>query len=120
MACQSVTNGYKCGKGVITFTSPTVPTNPLTSHVWTVDGIEESTASQFNKTYAVPGTHTVSHTGANACGAGCSSNLILEIVDVVDPEPTPTASAPKGVSPLAIAAVVTLGVLGIVMLKKKK
>ena len=119
MACQAVANGYKCAKGELTISAPVDRTNPLTLHVWTVDGIEESTAAQFNKTYAVAGTHTVVLSGSNACSGTCSKSISLEIVDVLPP-PTSEASTPKGISPLAIIAVVTLGLLGIVMVKKKK
>jgi len=117
MACQAVTNGYRCEKNKeITISSPIDPSNPLVSHVWTIDGIEESTDAQFNKTYASPGTHTVVLTGSNACSSDCSKTVQLEIA-----EPPPTgAAAPKGISPLAVVAVVALGFLGIVMMKKKK
>ena len=120
MACQAVTNGFKCEKGkIITLTSPNDPSNPLTSHNWKIDGVQESTAAQFQKTYTVPGTHTVVHSGSNACAGTCSKSTQLDIVDVITP-PATTAAAPSGVSPLiAVGVVVVLGFLGIVMFKKK-
>lgn len=120
MACQAVTNGFKCSKGTITLTSPNDPTNPLVSHNWTIDGAQESTAVSFQKTYAVPGFHTVVHSGSNACAGTCSKSVQLEIMDDTTPPVTTSAVAPKGVSPLAIIAVVALGFLSIVMLRKKK
>ncbi len=119
MACQAVVNGYKCEKDKsITISSPYDFTNPLTSHVWTIDGVQESTAASFPKTYAAAGSHTVVHTGSNACAGTCLQSTNLEIVDVLPPPPAP-AAPPGGASPLfVIAAVVVLGFLGIVMLKK--
>lgn len=120
MACQAVTTGFKCSKGTITLTSPNDPTNPLVSHNWTIDGTQESTAVSFQKTYAAPGFHTVVHSGANACAGTCSQSTQLEITDVITPPPpSGAAAAPAGVSPLVVAAVVALGFLGIVMMKKK-
>lgn len=119
MTCQAVANGFKCEKGTITLTSPNDPSNPLITHNWTIDGTQESTLAQFQKTYAAPGSHTVVHSGANACAGTCSQSAQLEIVDVITPPPSGAEKAP-GASPLIIVvAVVALGFLGIVMMKKK-
>jgi len=121
MTCQPVVGGYKCEKDkIITISSPLDPSNPLTEHIWTIDGTQESTAASFQKTYAAPGYHTVVHSGKNVCLAECSQSAQLEITDVITPPPpSAAAAAPKGVSPLVVAAVVALGFLGIVMMKKK-
>jgi len=119
MACQAVVNGFRCEKGKITFISPNVPSNPLVTHNWTIDGVQESTAEQFEKIYAAPGSHTVVHSGSNACAGTCSQSAQLEITDVITPPPGAGAAGAAGVSPLVVIAVVVLGFLGIVMLKKK-
>ncbi len=120
MTCQQVASGYKCDKNqLITFSSPYDVKNPLVTHTWTIDGVQESTASRFQKTYAAPGFHTVVHSGTNACAGTCSQSVQLEIVDVITPPPSGVTAAPVGVSPLVVAAVVVLGILGIVMMKKK-
>ncbi len=117
MACQAVTNGFKCGKGTVTIGA----TDPnITIHSWMVDGNNEGTAAQFQKTYNTAGIHSIIHGGINSCGGVCAQTTQLEIVDVSPPPPAQASSAPKGVSPLVVGAVVVaLGILGIVMLKKK-
>jgi len=119
MTCQQTETGFKCEKSkVVTISSPTDPTNPLVTHNWTVDGSQASTLPQFVQTFPNAGAHTVVHTGQNDCGSSCSQVAQLEIVDVITP-PTPATAAPKGVSPLVVVAVIALGFLGIVMMKKK-
>jgi len=119
MACQSTISGYKCEKDkVITISSPLVPSNPLTEHIWTIDGVSESTAASFQKTYAAPGFHTVVHSGKNACLGECAPQSVqLEIADVITP-PTTTTAAPPSAAPMIIGAVIALAFLGIVMMKK--
>ncbi len=115
MACQAVTNGFKCGKGTVTIGA----TDPsIVQHAWLVDGLPESTLAQFQKTYNTAGTHSIIHAGTNSCGGVCSQSTQLEIVDVSPPpqQSTPSGGAPIG---LMVAVVAVLG-LGIVMLKKKK
>lgn len=120
MTCQETQTGFNCEKGKeITISSPNDPTNPLTVHNWTVDGSQISTQPKFTQTFPNTGSHQIVHTGQNACGSSCSQATQLEVVDVVTP-PTPATAAPAGVSPLVIAAVVALGFLGIVMMKKTK
>ncbi len=114
MACQSVTNGFKCGKGTVTIAATD---NTITTHSWIVDGGEPITTAQFEKTYNTAGMHNIIHGGINSCGGVCSQAIQLEIVDV--PLQPQQSSAPKGINPLVIAGVVVLGFLGIVMLKKK-
>ncbi len=116
MSCQAVTNGFKCGKGTVTF-SAVDPS--IVQHAWVIDGNPYSTA-QVQKTYNEPGMHSIVFGGTNSCGGVCAQTNQLEIVDVSPPPPQGATSAPKGVSPLVIGAVLTLGILGIVMLKKKK
>jgi len=115
MSCQAVTNGFKCGKGTVTL-SAVDPS--IVQHAWVIDGNPYITA-QVQKTYNEPGMHSIVYGGTNSCGGVCAKTTQLEIVDV-SPPPTPSGAAPKGVSPLVIGAVVALGFLGIVMLKKKK
>ena len=118
MACQSTISGYKCEKDkVITISSPLVPSNPLTEHIWTINGVSESTAASFQKTYAAPGFHTVVHSGKNACLGECSQSVQLEIADVIIP-PTTTTAAPPSAAPMIIGAVIALAFLGIIMMKK--
>jgi len=120
MTCQPTISGYKCEKDkIITISSPPDASNPLTSHLWKIDGVQESTAASFQKTYAVPGFHTVVHSGSNACAGTCSQSAQLEIADVITPPPPSAAPPPKGVSPLVVGAVIVLGILGIAMVKKK-
>lgn len=114
MSCQPTVTGYKCEKGKeLTISSPLDASNPLTSHVWTVDGIEESTSSSFKKTYPGIGTHTVKHAGKNTCLSGCTETIDLEIVE------PPKPPAQSSIVPLAIGVVMVFGFLGIVMLKKQ-
>jgi len=119
MTCQPTISGYKCEKDkLITISSPLDPYNPLTEHLWTIDGAQESTAASFQKTYAAPGFHTVVHSGKNACLGECSQSAQLEIADVIIPPPTTTAAAPPSAAPMIIGAVIALAFLGIVMMKK--
>lgn len=121
MACQAVTNGFKCEKGTVTLSSTNDPNNPLTTHNWTIDGTQKSTAAQFTESFLSTGLHSVVHSGANACAGTCSKTATLEIVDVITPPPSPTTStASKGPAIAAVVAVVVLGVLGIAMMGKKK
>jgi len=118
MTCQATATGYKCEKDKkITISSPLVPDNPLTEHIWTIDGVSESAAVSFQKTYAAPGFHTVVHSGKNACLGDCSQSVQLEIADVITP-PTTTTAAPPSAAPMIIGAVIALAFLGIVMMKK--
>ena len=119
MACQSTISGYKCEKDkIITISSPLVPSNPLTEHIWTIDGVSESTAASFQKTYAAPGFHTVVHSGKNDCLGECSQSAQLEIADVITPPSTTTTAAPTSAAPMIIGAVIVIAFLGIVMMKK--
>jgi hypothetical protein len=45
----------------------------LTSHVWKVNGVQESTSATFAKTFDKYGTYTVEHYGISASGVPCSS-----------------------------------------------
>ena len=119
MTCQPTISGYKCEKDkVITISSPLDPYNPLTEHIWTIDGVQESTTeASFQKTYAAPGFHTVVHSGKNACLGECSQSVQLEIADVIIP-PTTTTAAPPSAAPMIIGAVIVIAFLGIIMMKK--
>jgi hypothetical protein len=119
MACQPTVNGFKCEKGqVITLTSPNDPSNPLTSHTWTIDGVQVSNQAQFTEVYPVAGSHTVTHAGTNACGSGCSQNTQLDIVDSITP-PAPAAAAPTSSLPLIAGALFVAGMFGLVLMSKK-
>jgi hypothetical protein len=121
MTCQQVATGFKCEKDKpITISSPDDANNPLTSHQWIIDGAVESTAPQFQKTYPNGGVHTVIHSGSNPCGGTCTQTATLEIVNTIIPTTPPesTTASPSKV-PILIVSVLTLGLLGIMISKRK-
>lgn len=118
MACQEVVNGFRCEKGKsITFTSPYDPGNPLVTHNWTIDGVQESIAAQFEKTYPNLGLHTLVHSGTNACAGGCTQTAQLDIIDVITP-PSTTSAPQQSSAALIIAALIAAGLLGVIISKK--
>lgn len=118
MACQQVSGGWKCDQNSINFNAPYDPTNPITSHMWKIDGAVVSTQPNF--TQAVPvGIHSVEHSGYNACNALCIQSAQLEVVETLPPTTSQAASQSSSVFPL-VFALLAFGTLGIVMTAKKK
>lgn len=96
----------------VTFT----PSDPaLTSFVWKVDGVQESTAQIFKKTFTSLGVHTISLEGLNNCGNCVPISTTVEVVETITP---PTAAAGPSIAPIIIGVVV-VGLLGIVMMAGK-
>jgi PKD repeat protein len=100
----------------VTFT----PSDPaLTSYAWHVDGVPESTAQVFKKTFTSLGVHTVSLEGLNACGGNCVPvSTTIEVVETVTPPQQAAAAAPS-IAPI-ILGVLALAALGIIVTAGKK
>ena len=99
----------------VTFT----PSDPaLTSFVWKVNGVQESTAQIFKKTFTSLGVHTVSLEGLNFCGNCTPISTTVEVVETITP-PTGAAAAPPSIAPIVVGVVV-VGILGIIMMAGKK
>lgn len=99
----------------VTFT----PSDPaLTSHVWKVDGVQESTAQIFKKTFTSLGVYTVAHEGLNSCGSCVPVSTTVEVVETITP-PTGAAAAPSSIAPIVVGVVI-VGILGIIMMAGKK
>jgi hypothetical protein len=86
----------------------------LTSFVWKVDGVQESTAQIFKKTFTSLGVHTVSLGGAGTCGNCVPISTTIEVVETYTP-PAGTAAGVPSIAPIIIGVVV-VGLLGIVMI----
>lgn len=99
----------------VTFT----PSDPaLTSFVWKVDGVQESTAQIFRKTFTSLGVHTVSLDGASNCGNCVPISTTIDVVETITP-PSGQAAAPSSIAPIVVGVVV-VGILGMVMLAGRK
>ena len=100
----------------ITFT----PSDPaLTSYVWKVNGVHESTAQIFKKTFTSLGVHTVTLEGLNSCGDCTPISTTVEIVESITPPTGAAAAAPPSITPIIVGAVI-VGILGIIMMAGKK
>ena len=120
MTCIPVVGGYKCEQDkIITFVSPSDPVNPLISHQWNINGVLESTAASFQKTYTSTGLHTVSHSGDNACGGTCLQTAQLEIAAEIITPPATTAAATPSAMPMILGGVIAIAFLGMMISKKK-
>ena len=90
----------------------------LTSYIWKVNGVQESTAQIFKKTFTSLGVHTVSLEGSNSCGNCTPISTMVEIVESITP-PTGAAAAPSSITPIVVGIVV-VGILGIIMMAGRK
>ncbi len=106
MACTQTANGYQCDPGSVTFST----TTDYDTIQWKFDGTVDpnATTNQVTKTYQA-GTYTVEMDKTKAGCNPCTSTKTLTI-GAAPPPPT-TAPAQAGVSPVAVAAVVGVGVL---------
>ncbi len=99
----------------VTFT----PSDPLlTSFSWKVNGVQESTAQIFKKTFTSLGVKTVTLEGASCAGCVPVSHTV-EIVESVTP-PAGGAGQPPSIVPIIAGVVVVVVALGIIMKAGKK
>ncbi len=99
----------------VTFT----PSDPaLTSFIWKVNGVQESTAQIFKKTFTSLGVHTVTLEGLNFCGNCTPVSTTIEVVETVTP-PTGAAAAPSSITRIVVGVIV-VGIFGIIMMAGKK
>ena len=59
--------------------------NTLTSYVWKVDGIQESTLQIFKRTFTTLGNHTITLEGSNSCGSCTPQSTTINIVESITP-----------------------------------
>lgn len=116
MVCVKEGSLTKCPKGLISFSSLDDPTNPLTAHVWKLDGQQVSTQKEFSLPFNIAAMHTVEHTGTNACGAGCTKT---EQLQVIEGAPPPSSGAGLRVAGIFLAELTALG-LGLALLGGRK
>jgi PKD repeat protein len=90
----------------------------LTGYVWKVDGVQESTAQIFKRTFTSLGTHTVSLEGSNTCGNCVPISTTIEVVETVTP-PAAGAAAQSSMLPI-ILGVAAFAALGIIIMAGKK
>ena len=57
----------------------------LTSHIWKVNGTQESTSQIFKKTFTTLGNHTISLEGSNSCGSCTPQSKTINIVEELQP-----------------------------------
>lgn len=57
----------------------------LTSYIWKVDGIQESTSQIFKKTFTTTGNHNITLEGSNSCGNCTPQSTAINIVEELTP-----------------------------------
>jgi PKD repeat protein len=90
----------------------------LTGYVWKVDGVQESTAQIFKKTFTSLGVHTVALEGLNACGSCTPVSTTVEVVESITPSGE-AAVPPPSMLPI-ILGVAAFAALGIIIMAGKK
>lgn len=95
----------------VTFTASVDTQNPLTTHVWKVDGVVQTgqTTGTFTKTFTAyrdsANPYVIEHSGSNSCGSNCATTRTLSIT----PSPEIQSLVPPA---LTVVGVMTVGMIG--------
>lgn len=96
----------------VVFTASIDTQNPLTSHIWKVDGVTDTTVgSTFVKIFtAYKDAYSIEHSGSNACGSNCTP-----VTKTISITATPQQGIPIEV---ILASIIGVGVIGYLWLMR--